>query len=526
MSIDKSSHPDSPRSIIRSTSIISLGTLASRILGFFRDVILAKLLGTGFQAEAFFVAFKIPNLFRDLVGEGAVNAAVVPVFSEYLEKQKREEFWRFVSVVFCLALIMLSVITILGMIFAPVVVRVLAPGFMANPPLLALTIKLTVLMFPYLIFIGLTAYSVGLLFTFRSFAVSAFSPCLLNIAVIISAYFATRHMEEPVFGLAIGVLVGGLLQLIAQFIPFKKIGIQLRWPKTLVHPGAQKIGRLLIPRVVGGGVYQLTVFLDTFCASLSAIVGEGGISAIYYANRIIQFPMGIFSVALASAMLPTLSGLYQKKQLKQVQETIVFSLESIFFIMFPTTVIILMLSTPIIRVIFERGEFSSYSTVITSSTLAFYAVGLFSFGGIKILVTSFHALQDTKTPVIVAAICLTINAALNFILMVPLKVAGIALASSIAGTVDFFILFMLMQRRLGAVNFGLFQYLIKATLASVLTGLFVYLSWQYFVLGSETIKLILVGGLAYIFYGLVCLMMGIKQAQKIVGWIRGVKSSD
>ena len=183
---------DSHRSIIKSTSMISVGTLSSRILGFLRDIVLAKLFGTGLRADAFFVASKIPNLFRDLVGEGATNAAVVPVFAEYREKQSKEAFWNFVNIVFILGLMLLSIITIVGIIFAPVIVRVIAPGFIENPEKLNLTINLTRFIFPYLIFIGLTAYSMGILYTFRSFTSPAFSPCLLNIAVIASAAVAVR----------------------------------------------------------------------------------------------------------------------------------------------------------------------------------------------------------------------------------------------------------------------------------------------------------------------------------------------
>ena len=213
MSINKLLHKDSHRSLIKSTSILSLGTLSSRILGLARDVIVAKLLGTGFRADAFFVASKIPNLFRDLVGEGAMNAAVVPVLSEYKEKEDIKTFWEFANTLLVWSMIVLSAITILGIIAAPVVVRVIAPGFMTDPEKLALTINLTRFMFPYLIFIGLTAYSMGILFSFRSFAVPAFSPCLLNIAMIVSALIYSRAMRDPVLGLAIGVLAGGVLQL-------------------------------------------------------------------------------------------------------------------------------------------------------------------------------------------------------------------------------------------------------------------------------------------------------------------------
>jgi len=447
MSILKSHH-DFHRSILKSTSILSIGTLSSRIFGFFRDVILAKILGTGFRADVFFVAFKIPNLFRDIVGEGAVNSALVPVLTEYLEKKNKQDFWQFVSVVLTLGLVVLSILTILGIVFAPILVRLIAPGFMEDPSKLNVAIYLTKWMFPYLIFIGLTAYSMGILYTFRSFAVPAFSPCLLNVSIIISALISSKVMKEPIFGLAIGVLIGGILQLMVQIPALLRVGMRYQKPKTLHHPGAIQIGKLLVPRMFGSGVYQLTVLIDTFCASLAMIVGAGGISAIYYANRLIQFPMGIFGVSMASAALPDLSRLANKNDGAAFKKMVSFLLRNVFLIMGPAAIILCAFSEPIIRLLFQRGAFDAYSTYITASTLSFYAIGLISFAGIKILVTAFHALQDTKTPVKVAAFSLIINAVLNFILMFPLKISGIALASSIAGTINFIILLCLLNKKL------------------------------------------------------------------------------
>src|SRR3989344_8848934 len=219
MSTDNYSQQDSKGGIIKSTTLISLGTLSSRVLGFVRDIIIAKLLGTASHADAFFVAFRIPNLFRDLVGEGATNSAFVPVFSQYEAKNDKAELWNFVSVFLVLSLMVLSLITVLGIIFAPVIVRVMAPGFLHEPEKLQTTIFLTRIMFPYLILIGLTAYCMGILYTFRSFVVPAFSPCLLNLAMIISAGVTSLLHRDHVLGLAIGVLAGGALQLFFQIGP-------------------------------------------------------------------------------------------------------------------------------------------------------------------------------------------------------------------------------------------------------------------------------------------------------------------
>ncbi len=520
MSTDKSQepHPDSHRALVKSASILSLGTLCSRILGFIRDVILAKFLGTGMRADAFFVAFKIPNLFRDFVGEGATNAAIVPVLSEYRDKDKKV-LGDFISVIFVLALIILSLLTILGIILTPWIVRVMAPGFIVDPPKLLLTIQLTKWMFPYLIFIGFTAYSMGILFTFRSFAVPAFSPCLLNISMIVAAALASRNMQEPVLGLAWGVLAGGFLQLGAQMIPLYRSGFRFTTPKTLYHPGAVKIGRLLIPRMVGSGVYQLSVLIDTFCASLASIVGPGGVSAIYYANRILQFPMGVFTFALSTAVLPTFSGQVNRKDIPSLKKTLTFTLENIFFIMCPMTVLLFFLSEPIIRICFQRGEFDAYSTSIASGALLYFSLGLFSFAGIKILVTAFYALQDTKTPVVVAGICLLINTVLNFMFMVPLKISGIALASSIAGTVDFLALFYFLERRIGGLNSGLPRYFLKVSLAGLAMGMVVVGLWHYGIFLNEVVKLGLIVFLACLVYGGMCLILKIEQAWKIWEWI-------
>jgi len=520
MSMEKNIRQNSPKSIIKSMSVISSGTLTSRILGFFRDIILAKFFGTGFHADAFFVALRIPNLFRDLVGEGAANSAVVPAFSEYLERERREHFWRFVSVVLVLAMMVLTVITLAGIFLAPLIVRVLAPGFIADPPKLAMTVRLTKMIFPYLVFIGMTAYSMAILYTFRQFVVPAFSPCLLNISIIISALVSVKYLDEPVYGLAAGVLVGGFLQLLVQIPPLLKTGYHFQRPATLRHPGVMKIGRLLLPRLVGAGVYQLTIFVDTFCASLAAIVGAGGISAIYYANRIIQLPMGVFGLALASAVLPTLSALAARKETGRLRETLLFAVENILFIMAPVSVITMVLSRPIIRILFERGAFDQYSTAITSSALLFYAIGLFAFGGIKILVSAFHAMQDTKTPVKIAAGSLLINIVLNILLMFPLKIAGIALASSIAALVNFSVLFWVMNRRIGGVFAAFRPFIFRVVLAAFASGLVTRWLWPVSFGLYDVLRLIMVPLAGTAVYGAVCYYLEVPQARTVVQWIK------
>ncbi len=516
MSIDKSSVHDSHRFIVKSAFIIALGTLFSRILGFIRDIILAKFFGTAFRADAFFVAFRLPNLLRDLMGEGATNSAVVPVFSEYINKKNPEGMWHFVNVVLVWFFIILTGASILGIVLAPWIVPLIAPGFKADAQKMHLTVQLTQLLFPYLIFIGLTAYSMGILYTFRSFVWPALSPCLLNIAMIISVAFAVKKMDEPAVGLAVGVLVGGFLQLGLQLWALKRMGMTFTIPRVLKHPGAEKIGRLLLPRLFGSGVYQLNVFIDTLCASLSSIVGPGGISAIYYANRLIQFPQGIFGIAMVSALLPTLSSFVVKKDYESLRNTLLFSLRNMFLVMVPVSVITGVLATPIVRVLFERGEFNQESTAITAWALFWFAPGLLFYGVTRIMVSTFHALQDTVTPVKTAGRCLFINAILNFCLMVPLKVGGIALASSISVFVNFTILFCLMDKRLDGLKRPLVEYVKRLGIAGLIMGLGMWALWNLLNSSSESIKIAIdsLFGLA-LFVGM-CLMLGIEDMKKIL----------
>ncbi|MDP3142579.1 MAG: murein biosynthesis integral membrane protein MurJ [Candidatus Omnitrophota bacterium] len=511
-------HPH--RHIAKSASVISLATVASRILGFIRDILIAKLFGTASHAQAFVVAFRIPNLLRDLVGEGATNSAVVPVFSEYLAQKKKEEFWKLFNVVLNLFLIFSAIITILGIAFTPLIVRLIAPGFTSQPEKLLLTIKLTRIMFPYLILIGLTAYSMGILFTFKSFFTPAFSPCLLNIAMIFSAVIAASRMQEPVVGLAIGVVVGGVLQLAFQIPALYKKGMVLSRVKKFSHPGAKKIGRLLLPRIFGSAVYQLNLVIDTICASLASVVGEGSIAAIYYANRVVQFPLGVFGIALASVILPTMSGYAANKDMDKLKQTLAFSLRSIFLVMLPCGIILLVFSEPIIKILFQRGEFNSYSTQITSRALLFYALGLFAYSGVKILVSAFYSLQDTVTPVKVATISLIVNVVLNFTLMWPLKVGGIALASAISATVNYFMLYHMLEKRMGKLAKGLRQYFIKVAIAASLMGLFLVLIWHNLFLGYHLILRFAVSSfLGVLIFIAACLLLEIGEMKKLISWL-------
>ncbi len=448
MSTDKSNLPHKHHALLKSSGIVACGVLASRALGFARDVILARFLGTGFLAEAFFVAQRIPNLLRDMAGEGAANAAIVPVLSGYAHHKSKEEWQECINAVLAWGVIILGSITVIGICAAPWIVRAIAPGFAGQPGELQLTADLTRIMFPYLILIALTAFQAGILYSLNAFFAPSFGPCLLNLAMILSVWVACLFSWPLAYTISVGVLIGGVWQFGALWLSLRRRGVYWKMPISLDHEGARQIGRLLLPRLWGGAVYQLNVFVDTFCASLAVIVGAGGIAAIYYANRMIQFPLGVFGYALSSVALPSLSKFVQEGDMARFRSTLFFALRNLMLILIPTAVGMVIFSKRIIHIVFQRGAFDAYSTSVTAQVMFYAALGLPFFGASRILVSAFYALHDTKTPVKVATVCLIINAVLNGILMFPLKIGGIALASSIAGAVNCLLLWNGLRKRI------------------------------------------------------------------------------
>lgn len=515
------------KSIIKSAGIIGFYTFLSRVLGFIRDIVIAYVFGTAAAAQAFVVAFKIPNLIREMIGEGASNAAFVPIFSEYLvQKEKKEQLWDIVRVILSLFLIILVGITVLGIIFAPWIVKIIAPGFIGDSYKLDLTIRLTRMMFPYLVFIGLTAFGMGVLNSFGSFAVPAMGPCLLNIALIVSALYARNYFREPVFGLVVGVLAGGFLQFIINLPPIFRRGFRFKGLTfQFKHPVVVRVFKLLLPRAFGSVLYQLNVFIDTICASLGSIVGEGAVAAIYYASRVLQFPLAIFGIAISTASLPVMSKQVASQDIEKLKDTISFSLRNIFLILFPASIVLLVLPLPIVRILFQRGNFSAYSTSITSWALLFYGLGLSTTGMAKILASGFYSLQDTATPVKIGWISLVINIILNLVLMFPLKVGGLALASSISSIVNFFLLLHILQKKIGKLNrdrikksFG------RIILAGLIMGLALNFIWQgLFLNWTEITRFYLALFLASIIFIASCLVLGVEELKGFITWVFGLK---
>ncbi|MFC1658793.1 murein biosynthesis integral membrane protein MurJ [Candidatus Omnitrophota bacterium] len=513
------------KSILKSASIIGLLTLCSRLLGFLRDIVIAAFFGTGITSEAFFVAFRIPNLLRDLVGEGAANSAFVPVFCQYWAKEDKKDFWKLIGNAFWMILIVLTGISLLGVLFSRPIAALIAPGFLKEPQKFLLTVQLTRTLFPYLLLIGLTAYAMGLLHTFKSFAAPAASPCLLNICMISCILIASRFMDNPVLGLAIGVLLGGILQVAVQLPSLFKHGFRfgvLKINLKPIHPGIKRIGSLLIPRIFGTAAHQLNILIDTVLASLSSIVGQGAVAAIYYANRIIQFPLAIFGIALSSAVLPTFSRLVAAQDIKGLKNTLSFSLRTIYFLMLPAALGLVVLANPIISVLFRRGNFDYYSVEITSSALLFYGMGLVFFGGMKVLIAGFYSLQDTRTPAVIASLALLVNLILNIILMFPLKVGGLALASSLSAGVSFLLLYWKLAKRIGSIiTSDSYAYFLKTTASGLVMAVFTLLFFNKFAVDlNDNLGLFLTIALAAATYLGLCLSLKVVKAGDLLKWIK------
>lgn len=438
------------RALARSAGVIGALTGVSRILGFIRDMVIAAAFGTGLAAEAFVVSFKIPNLLRDLVGEGAANAALVPVLTEYRQKRPAE-YWGLVSTLLGVSAAVLLAVSAAGVLLAPQLVLLIAPGFTdsADPGKYPLAVQLTRWMFPYIFLIGLSAWAMGTLNALGEFTASALGPILLNVCMIVAG-FAFEPTYGP-FALVGGVLAGGALQLSCQIPALLKAGYRPSPPGRSMEAAA-RVGRLLIPRALGAAIYQVNVFVDSILASFEQWVGPGGQSALYYSNRLFQLPLALFGLSLAQAILPTFSAQVVQGRTHEMKKTIVFALRVLAMLAVPASVGLVVLAHPIVRIIFERGEFNADSTAITSRALFYYAFGLLSCCVVKIFVNAFYALQDTRTPVRTMGLCVLINIPLSFALMRGLGIGGLTLASSLTATLNVALLHRSLCRRIGKLE--------------------------------------------------------------------------
>jgi putative peptidoglycan lipid II flippase len=478
----------SERQVVGALGSISAATLASRVLGFLRDMVVALAFGAGPVTDAFFVAYRIPNILRRLLAEGALSTAVIPVFTEYAVNRTREELVRMLRAVLGMALLVLGLTTVVGIATAPWVVTVIAPGFADDPAQRTLAVQLTRVMFPYLILVGLAAYGMGVLNSQGRFFAAALGPAVVNVGMIVAVLALVHHVDPAVLSLAIGVLVGGVGQMLVQVPSLRRVGLLVSPSTELRHPALGRVAQLLLPAVFGLAAVQVMVFVNTLLASL---LPAGSISFLYYADRVMEFPLGVFGVALASASLPLMSRQAAAGDARGVAGTVNFALRLAAYVTIPATVGLVVLSVPLTRVLFERGRFGPADTTATAVALVWYAVGLVGFAGSRITAQAFYAVLEPATAVRLGILAIGANLVAAMVLMGPMGHGGLAAASSFGAYVNLGGLLWAARRRFGPLGGrALLRSVATTSLASVPLllwclaslrlgeGLSLYRTWQ------------------------------------------------
>jgi putative peptidoglycan lipid II flippase len=454
------------RAIARAAGLVGVLTVVSRVMGLIRDAVVSALFGASVAADAFFVAYRIPNLLRRLVAEGAASAAFVPVLTESLTLRGRREADHVARVLFTIMAVVLTVLAALGMLLAGPLTALFAPGFAAIPGKLELAVRLTRLVFPYLVFIGLVAVAAGVLNTLRDFTAPALSPMALNVVMVVCALALTRWIG--VYSLVVGLLLGGLAQVLTQVPALRRARVPLRPCWQPRHPAVTRVAALMVPTIFGSAVYQVNVLVNTVFASL---LPAGSVSYLWYGERLLEFPLGVFAVALGTAALPSFAALAHR-DVDEFRDTVAFALRLVNVLAAPAAVGLAVSAGPLTSVLFQRGAFGPREAEETALAVRCFALGLWSIASVRMLVPAFYALQDTRSPVWAAAGALIANFVGIVLFVGPvgkadasqgvvervaeacavlhLRHGGLALATSLAGTVNLVLLCVAFRWRVGA----------------------------------------------------------------------------
>ena len=438
----------------RNAGIVVTATLGSRILGYARDMLIAWGFGTGIYADAFIVAFRLPNLFRRLVGEGALGMAFIPVYQDHARRRGPQQALDMAAAAFYRLTAVLAVLILLGMIFSPAIVQILAPGFVISPAKFTLTTSLTRMMLPFVLLAGLVALSMGVLNARGHFIAPALAPAVLNVAMITAimvGVWLTPSMAARAGILAAGVVIGGGMQFALQIPVLARHGLRLRPIPQFPSGPLRQFGRLTLPVLLGGAAYQVNVLMGTLLASFLA---AGSVSYLFYADRLVQFPLGIFAISAVTVIMPDLSRQAADKQLDAIKQTLRDSLSLVWFVIVPSMVGLIVLRRPIVSILFERGAFSSNSAQLTADALLWYSTGLWAYAALRILLAVFYARQDAYRPLIAAGVGILVNLGAGLLLMPAMAHSGIALAAALAAMVNVGLLAFMLRRQIGALGFG------------------------------------------------------------------------
>lgn len=536
-------------SVAKSAGIVSIAVMFSRVLGLVRELIFANYFGAGFLMDAYQVAFRIPNVLRDLFAEGALSAAFVKVFTDYQINKSEKEAWRLASLVLNALAVVLSIITIFGIIFSRYFVDLIADGF--SPEKAALATTLTQIMFPFILLVALAAVAMGVLNTKGIFGIPASASTAFNVAsIIVGLIFAywlsgggwispKDHNAVPEFnaqwaiiGMAIGTLIGGAAQFLIQVPSLHKVGFRFLPILSFTDPGVKRVMNLMTPAILGTSAVQINVMVNTFF--VSGI--EGGVSWLNYAFRLMQFPIGLFGVAIGTASVPVLSRMASEGKMGDFRKTLSDSLGLVFLMTLPSACGLIVLGEPIIRLIYSRGAFTEQDVSMTAWALTGYAIGLTGYAAIKVLSPAFYALDDAKTPMIIAVASIAVNAVASYFFRdwlagigsstaYPggLGHVGVALATSTVALVNFFALAFLMRKRISGLNGReIFSAFIKIAIASALMSAVCFASYYFLAnyLGTKTFLIKLIEtfvpiGLGGIVFIVAAKLLGIKELNQI-----------
>lgn len=512
------------RKLLKSTSVVSLMTLLSRILGLVRDVVLARMFGATIVMDAFIVANRIPNMLRRFFAEGAFSQGFVPVMARYRETDDRDEARRFIDAIAGTLGLILFAVTLVGVIAAPILVWIVAPGFVGEDGRFDLATAMLRFTFPYLFFISLTAFAGGVLNTYGRFGASAFTPVILNIALIASALWLAPHLSEPGMALAYGVLIAGIVQLAFQ-LPFLAAIRSLPRPRwNPGHEGVKRVGKLIVPAIFGSSVAQVNVLVGGIIASM---LGVGKVSLLYYSDRLMEFPLGLFGIALATVTLPYLSRQAASNSMQAFSDTLDWSMKLVVLIATPAAAGLVILAEPLIATIFYGGVFTESDVRLTALSLQAFAIGLVGFSFVKILAPAYFAREDTVTPVRIGLIALGVNFVLSVVLSFFLTRAGyegthagLALAISVAAVLNAWLLYRGLRAErviLHSPGWPAFLLRIVVGLAAIVASLFFLdrpLEWWLSASTSErAIWLSVVVATAAAAYFVALLAVGIRLSQ-------------
>lgn len=441
------------QSFTRRVGGFGLGTALSRILGLVREMTFSYLFGAGMMMDAYRIAFNIPNLLRDLFSEGSLSAAFLPIFSDYDKRKGKKDAFQFAGYVFNVLILGIGFLVAAGMIFSPQIVHTIAYGFTKDPEKFALTIRLTRIMFPFVIFMVLSALSMGVLNYYNHFFTTGFAPAFFNLGIIgcgfIISPFLMQRGISPIVSVGIGVLVGALLQFLIQLPYFIKSGFRFIRRINFREKGLRKLLKIMIPIEFSYAVTRINVMVNMFLASL---LMEGSVSYLGYAMRLMQLPIGVLGMAVATVTLPDAAKLVSDSKHDEVIKTFSRSLRFVFFLTVPASVLLFVLRIPIVGLIFERGAFTAKDTIFTSQALAYYCLGIFAMSSSRVVTSIFYSYKDARTPMILSILTVVLNIVLSLIFMRFLLFRGLALAVSCASIFNLGLLLFFLKRKLGFID--------------------------------------------------------------------------